>query len=139
MAHEVTSGQTNLPSEEVLARAVQFFTNEKWRVQTQSARNVTFLGSGGIPWKSIIIYIVMIVAGIFLCMTFFGMIIGIPLIIAGIVLAIRIRMKMLREASGGSENLVVTVSPLKEGTDITLTHSKAGNKLASQFINALPR
>ena len=44
MADLIANTQTSLPPEEVMVRAVQFFTNENWRAQSQTNRIATFVG-----------------------------------------------------------------------------------------------
>ena len=58
MADLVVKGRTSLPGEEVIVRAVQFFTTEKWRCQTQSARTATFAGRPPIPVGILILTII---------------------------------------------------------------------------------
>jgi hypothetical protein len=50
MADKVATGKTSLASEEVIVRAVQFFSTEKFRVSSQSGRMATFDGKPPIPW-----------------------------------------------------------------------------------------
>ena len=50
MADLVDEAQTTLAPQEVISRAVQFFTTEKWRATTQSDRIATFEGKPPIPW-----------------------------------------------------------------------------------------
>jgi len=49
MAELVATIKTSLQGEEVIVRAVQFFTSSKWKPQTQSARVATFVGRPPIP------------------------------------------------------------------------------------------
>jgi hypothetical protein len=46
MADLVATKSTSLGAEEVLVRAVQFFTNENWRAQSQTNRIATFAKTG---------------------------------------------------------------------------------------------
>lgn len=50
MAQHVVAHQTSLPSEEVIVRAIQFFSTEYWTTNSQSPRSVTFLGRVNLPW-----------------------------------------------------------------------------------------
>lgn len=93
MAQQTNTRRTTLPSEEVVVQAVQFFTNEKWRVQTQSARAVTFIGKGGFPWRRFYIGLAFIIPGFLLTLTFIGMFIGIPLIIVGAIFMMSARLR----------------------------------------------
>ncbi|MHB8304135.1 MAG: Ig-like domain-containing protein [Acidobacteriaceae bacterium] len=49
MADLTASCRTTLAGEDVIVRAVQFFTNDRWRVQSQSARVATLIGRPKIP------------------------------------------------------------------------------------------
>lgn len=44
MADLVTNGKTSLSAEEVIVRAIQFFSTERWKATSQSARTATFEG-----------------------------------------------------------------------------------------------
>ena len=58
MPETVSNGKTSLPPEEVIVRAVQFFTGERWRPQTQSARIATFIGRprvGAMLWLATVL------------------------------------------------------------------------------------
>jgi hypothetical protein len=137
MAELVTTHQTALPGDEVLVRGVQFFTNEKWRVQTQSARTATFVGRPGVPWVRIILGIGFVLVGVLLSMTGFGAIIGIPLIIVGIILSVGARIRMLGFL-WGSQNLVVSVTPMNGATEVSVTGSKQAKKVVDRFLGLLP-
>jgi len=113
----VASCQTTLPSGEVVARAVQFFTNERWRPMTQSDRIATFMGRPPIPWGSILLMIV----GLF-CF-----------IIPGIIMWAVVVRRVIR-----FQNLVVTTSVLSAGTDVNITYPKYARKLVGRFVELLP-
>jgi len=117
MAQMVTNSRTTLPGEEVIVRAVQFFTNEKWRPQTQSARNATFEGKPPIPWGLLILTII----------AFFAF------IVPGIILYILLIARMYR-----LQNIVVTANPITGGTEVVISHTKSAKKVVNQFINLLP-
>ncbi len=91
MMQKTATGFTILPPEEVIVRAIQFFTSENWRIQTQSARTATFVGRLRFPWLQIILSIMFLLVGLLLCVTLVGAIIGIPLIIVGVIFAARAR------------------------------------------------
>lgn len=138
MAQQTSTCRTTLPSEEVLVQTVQFFTNEKWRVQTQSARTATFIGKGGFPWRRFYIALGFLIPGFLFSFTIIGMIVGIPLIIVGAIFMISARLRWWGGLMG-SDNLAVTVTPLKEGTDVNVTYTKQANKLVSRFLDNLPK
>ncbi len=116
MADLVASAQTTLGSEDVIVRAVQFFTNEKWKPQTQSARIATFQGRPPIPIGSIILMIVFI-----------------ETIIVPVIMYIMIIRKAMR-----FQNLVMTANPSKSGADVTVTYPKHAKKLVNRFMELLP-
>jgi len=117
MADLVATRQTTLPGEEVIVRAVQFFTNEKWRPQTQSERIATFMGRPPIPWGLLLLTIIG-----FICF-----------IVPGVIMYILVVRRMIR-----FQNLVVTVSPAKAGTDVNVTYPKHAKKLVDRFMGLLP-
>ena len=117
MADLVATAQTSLGAEDVIVRAVQFFTNEKWRPQTQSGRIATFQGRPPIPMGHIFLTIIGLI--------FF--------IVPGIILYILLIRKVIR-----FQNLVVTVSPAKAGTDVNITYPKHAKKLVDRFMGLLP-
>lgn len=59
MADLIATTLTTLPPEEVMVRAVQFFTNERWRAQSQTNRIATFVGVPKLPCLQIAILIVL--------------------------------------------------------------------------------
>jgi RNA polymerase subunit RPABC4/transcription elongation factor Spt4 len=112
----VLSIHTILPSEEVILRAVQYFTGEKWRTQTQSARIATFRGRPPIPIGSIIV-----------------MIIFVETIIIPIIMYIIIIRKAMR-----FQNIVVTANPIAQGSEVVITYPSHAKKMASKFLDLLP-
>jgi len=118
MADLVAAAQTSLGAEDVMVRAVQFFTNEKWRPTTQSGRVATFQGRPPIPWGYILLTIIA-----FLCF-----------IVPGIILYILLIRKMMQ-----FQNLTVSASPASGRTDVNVTHPKHAKKLVDRFIALLPR
>jgi hypothetical protein len=111
----VLSSRTILPCEEVILRAVQFFTGEKWRTQTQSARIATFQGRPPIPIGSIIV-----------------MILFIWTILVPIIMYIMIIRKVIR-----FQNIVVTANPIAQGTEVVVTYPSHARKMASKFLDLL--
>lgn len=132
----VASNHTILPCEDVIVRAVQFFTNEKWALQTQSARIATFVGTPRVSAGGIILYLVLIFGGVLLCFTFIGAFLGVPMIIAGIVLGIRTGLRM--RGISGRQNLVVTANPLAQGTEVVITYPNRAKNTVSRFLSLLP-
>lgn len=117
MAELVTKAQTSLPGEEVIVRAVQFFTTEKWRCQTQSARAATFAGRPPIPVGLIILTIIGYVA----C------------IIPGVILYILVIRRMMR-----LQNIVVTANSIDVGSEVVITYPEHAKRMVSAFLSALP-
>jgi len=117
MADSVITKQTSLSGEEVVTRAIQFFSTEHWRTTSQSARAATFEGRPPIPWFMILMTIV----GYACCL------------VPGIILWFMVIKKMRR-----FQNIVVAVSPMAKGTEVTVTHPNHAKKLAGRFLAALP-
>jgi len=117
MADFVTNGKTSLPAEEVIVRAVQFFSTEKWKATSQSSRTATFEGKPPIPWFMLLLTIL----GFLAC------------IVPGIVMYIMVIRKMYRFV-----NLVVTANPVPNGTEVSISHPKSAEKLVNRFLAALP-
>jgi hypothetical protein len=117
MADIVTQGRTSLGPEDAIVRAVQFFSTEKWRPTTQSARTATFQGKPKIPWFMLLLTVV----GFALC------------VVPGVILYIMVIKKMYR-----FQNLIVTANPLSNGSEVVLQYPSASRKLANNFLEALP-
>ena len=117
MADSVLTKQTNLSGEEVVTRAIQFFSTENWRTTSQSPRNATFEGRPPIPWFMMLLMIV----GYICC------------IIPGIIIKIMVIKKMRR-----FQNIVVAAASMNQGTEVTVTHPSHAKKLAERFLAALP-
>jgi hypothetical protein len=122
MADLVSTGQTTLAPEEVIVRAVQFFTSEKWRPQTQSTRIATFAGRPRIgcvlPVLTAIAFLFFIIPGVLMYF-----------------LVVRRAMQF--------QNLVVTADPVQSATEVTLTnvtvtHPQYARKLVTHFLSLLP-
>jgi hypothetical protein len=62
MADVVTQGRTSLGSEDVIVRAVQFFTTESWKPTSRSARAATSQGKPPIPWFMLLLTVLGFVA-----------------------------------------------------------------------------
>ena len=118
MAELVGHGKTSLQSEDVVVRAVQFFTSGKWRTQSQSARIATFIGRPPIP----IGMIVLTVIGFAMC------------VVPGIIMYILVIRKIIV-----LQNIVVTANPIAGGSDVVITYSAAATKRVDEFLQALPK
>ncbi len=117
MADTVTQGRTTLSAEDVIVRAVQFFSTENWRPTSQSTRTATFQGKPAIPWFMLLLTVIGFVA----C------------IVPGIIMYIMVIRKMYR-----FHNLVVTATPVSGGSEVVLQYPPAAGKLATKFLQALP-
>ena len=117
MADLVRTTSTSLPPEEVLVRAVQFFTTENWRAQSQTNRIATFVGIPKIPWLQLLL--VVIFSACF--------------IIPGFIYYLIVIRKMRR-----LQNMVVTTTPKGQGCDIVVSYPPQAAKLVENFFAALP-
>lgn len=118
MADVVTQGKTSLGPEDVIVRAVQFFSTENWRPTSQSQRAATFQGKPPIPWFMLLLTIV----GFIAC------------IVPGVIMYIMVIRKMYR-----FQNLVVTANPIPGGAEVVVQYPKPAAVLATRFLDALPR
>jgi hypothetical protein len=117
MADSVLTKQTTLSGEEVVTRAIQFFSTENWRATTQSSRNATFAGRPPIPWLMLLLTIV----GYLCC------------IVPGIIMYIAVVRKIRR-----LQNLVVVTTPVSGATEVAVTYPSHSKELAERFLAALP-
>jgi|GEM_PF-1755382 len=117
MADVVAHAKTSLVPEEVIVRAVQFFSTENWRLTSQSSRTATFQGKPPIPWFMLLLTIV----GFVTC------------IVPGIIMYVMYIKKMYR-----FHNLVVTANPIPGGTEVVVQHPKTAAGLVTRFFEALP-
>ncbi len=117
MAEQLATTTTSLNGEEVIVHAVQYFTNGRWRAQSQAARIVTFIGRPKIPWGMLFLTVLA-----FMCM-----------VVPGIIMYIVVIRKMYR-----FQNLVVTTTATRQGTEVAITHPKFAKSLVEQFIQTLP-
>ena len=132
MAQKVTTAKTKLSAEDVIVRSVQFFTNEKWRTQTQSSRAVTFRAN--VPVPRIVTGFLLLVGGIFLSFTIVLLIIGVPMVIAGFLILFSAGIRLL-----GSQDLVVTATQSGNGSEVIITHAYQAARSVNQFVEALPQ
>jgi hypothetical protein len=117
MADLVLNKQTSLSSEEVVTRAIQFFSTASWRATSQSGRAATFQGMPPIPW-------------FILLLTFLGFLFC---LIPGIIMYV-VAIRKLRRF----QNLVVTATPSGQGSNVVVTYPAQARKLAERFLSALP-
>ncbi len=117
MAELVATKKTSLQGEEVIVRAVQFFTSGKWRTQSQSSRIATFAGRPPIPVGMLILTVIGFL--------FF--------ILPGIIMYIVVIRKMMQ-----LQNIVITVNPIDGGSDVVVKYSKAATKMVNGFMQSLP-
>lgn len=118
MSDLVTNGRTSLSSEEVIVRAVQYFSTQKWRATSQSTRIATFEGKPPIPWFMLLLTII----GFLCCL------------VPGIIMYIMVIRKVYR-----FHNIVVTANPITNGTDVSVSYPKNAGKLVDGFLSALPQ
>lgn len=117
MANLVTNGTTSLSAEEVIVRAIQFFSTERWKPTSQSQRAATFEGKPPIPWFMILLMIIG-----FICF-----------VIPGVILYVLVIRKMYRFV-----NMVVSANPIEKGIEVSVSHPKTASKLVSRYLAALP-
>jgi len=116
MADLVATRYASLPPEEVLVRAVQFFTNEKWRAQSQTNRVSTFVGVIRIPWFQILLAILLMFC----------------LILPGVIYYFVVISKMRR-----LQNIVVTTTPKGAGCDVVVTYPPHAQRMVDAFFGAV--
>jgi hypothetical protein len=117
MADLLANAKTGLAGEEVIVRAIQFFTNERWRAQSQSSRVATFVGRPKVPWGLVFLTVLA-----FLCF-----------VIPGIIMYFLVIRRVIR-----FQNIVVTTTATPEGTEVTVTYPNTAVKLVGRFMAALP-
>jgi len=117
MANLVTTHRTSLQGEDVIVRAVQYFTNEKWRAQSQSGRVATFQGKPPIPWFLLFLTVIA-----FMCF-----------IVPGIIMYFLVIRRVYRFV-----NLVVTANPLQPGSEVVINYPKHARRLVNTFTESLP-
>ncbi len=110
------NGKTSLSADEVIVRAVQYFSTEKFKATSQSGRTATFEGRPPIPWGMMFL-------------TFLGFI---ACILPGIIMYLMVIRKMYRFYS-----LVVTASPIDGGTEVSVSFPDFAGKLVPRFLSAL--
>ena len=118
MADQLANTKTTLSGEEAIVRAVQFFSTERWRTSSQSARVATFEGRGSIP----VFMILLTMLGFFLA------------IVPGLILYFFVVRRMRR-----FQNLVVTVTPVSGGSDVSVKYPPVAKRLVKRYLAALPQ
>lgn len=116
MADRVANGKTSLSAEEVIVRAVQFFSTEKFKATSQSGRTATFEGRPPIPWGMLLLTVL----GFIACL------------VPGIIMYVMVIRKMYRFYS-----LVVTANPIPGGTEVSITYPDFAETLVPRFLGAL--
>lgn len=116
MADRVATGRTTLTTEEVIVRAIQYFSTEKFRATSQSARAVTFEGKPPIPWGMLLLIIV----GYICC------------VVPGLIMQFMLIRKMYRFYS-----LIVAANPIEGGSEVSVTYPDFAGSLVPQFLSVL--
>lgn len=117
MAELVSNKTTSISPDEVIVRAVQFFSTGRWETTSQSSRSITFRGKPPFPWITIFFMFI----GFLLC------------IIPGLIMYFVFVRKIYR-----FYNLVVTTTSAEDGTHVTVSHPSFASSLVSRFFDALP-
>lgn len=118
MANDIANKHTSLDSDEVMTRAIQWFSNEKWKPTSQSSRALSFEGRMPVPWVHLLFTLIA-----FAC-----------LVIPGIILYI-----LLIKRARKFQNLILTTSPTKEGgCDVTINYPGYAKKFVNRFLDSLP-
>ena len=117
MGSVVASKKTSDGYEDVIVGALNFFATEGWRPTGQSARTATFFGRPEVPWRDVALtaagYLAFVVPGVFL------------------------HHRKIRERYGYS-NIVVSATPVKGGTEVTVEYPPPAEPLAQRFVDTLP-
>lgn len=117
MANVVASKQTSLSGDEVITKAVRYFSTEKWKATTQSARSATFEGKPRIP--------------IFLLFcTFIGFLF---FVVPGIIMYLFVIRKLNK-----FQNLVISTTPEHKGCHVEISYPNFARGLARSFLQSLP-
>jgi hypothetical protein len=117
MSDTVFRFRTAIPPEEVVVRAVQFFSSTKWRPTGQSSRTATFQGMPPIPWTLMLLTVL----GFVFC------------VVPGIICYI-----FLIQKARQFQNLVVTASPVSGGSDVLINYPIFATDVVSRFTQSLP-
>src|SRR6185503_4564753 len=117
MAEHVYSFRTTLPPEDVVVRAVQFFSTTKWRPSSQSGRTATFQGRPAIPWVHIMLMFLAFAA----C------------IVHGVVYYFFIIQKLIQ-----FQNLIVAATPIAGGSEVVINYPSFASPLVTEFTRNMP-
>lgn len=117
MADLVVTRYTTLAADEVLVRAVQFFTNENWRAQSQTNRVATFVGVPKIPWFQLTLAILLTSC----------------FVVPGLVYYLLV-IRKIRQL----QNVVVTTTPKETGCDVVVTYPAYAQRYVDSLFAALP-
>ena len=117
MADRTATRDTTLSPEEVMVRAVQFFTNDRWRAQSQSNRIATFVGARRISWLQITVLLFLLFC----------------LVIPGIVYYLVVVTKARR-----LQNIVVTTTPKDSGCIVVVAYPPHAQKMVDAFFGSIP-
>jgi hypothetical protein len=117
MADLTATRNTTLPPEEALVRAVQSFTNEKWRAQSQTNRIATFVGMQRVPWLQIALALILLAC----------------FVIPGIIYYVFVVAKARR-----LQNIVVTTTPSDSGCTVVVTYPAHAQKMVDALFGSLP-
>jgi hypothetical protein len=108
---------TTIAPEDVMVRAVQFFTTERWRAQSQTNRIATFVGVPKIPMLKVLIMLILLFC----------------FVIPGLIYYLVV-LRSLRRL----QNIVVTTTPSAGACSVVVTYPKHAQKLVDNFVASLP-
>ena len=117
MSDQIANGRTSIGAEEVIVRAVQYFSSAKWRPSGQSSRTATFQGMPPIPWGLMLLTIL----GFAAC------------IVPGVICYVLLIQKARR-----FQNLIVTANPIPGGAEVVVNYPGFASSAVDQFIQTLP-
>lgn len=117
MPDVVATTRTAWSSEEITARAREFFATESWRQTSQRGQMVTFRGKPHVPWY----VLVLIVAGLF------------AYVVPGVVIYL-----LYVQTGGRFTSVAVSATPVRGGTEVVLRHSQAAGGVVHRFVAQLP-
>lgn len=118
MADRTINAKTSLSSEDVIVRAVQFLSTEKFRATSQTNRAATFQGMPPIPWFMLLLTVL----GFLFCL------------IPGIIMYFLAIRKLRR-----FQNLVVTTTPISGGAEVTVNYPDWAGSRVQRFLTSLPK
>jgi len=118
MADLTINISTTLPSDDVMVRAVQFFTNERWRAQSQNSRIATFVGVPKTPVVKILIMMFLLFFFVFPGLIYYLIVV-----------------RSLRKL----QNIVVTTTPGNGECYVLVSYPKDAQKIVDGFAAALPK